>query len=135
MCLLVDREVSLRNREDVRHIGASVELRGGAGLRACQDKSVRIRLLGTHSPRPHSLILFIMAPTTPPLDFKHKQGEEIPTKQKNAIRELHSFRKIPSAAIQIRYKLRELIIRRILNYDVPKRARPTRTGRPQKLTN
>jgi hypothetical protein len=76
-----------------------------------------------------------MTPTTPPLDFKHEAGEEIPTKNKEAIRELHNFAKIPIAVQQIRYKLRESTIRRILNYDAPERARPTRTGRPEKLTD
>jgi hypothetical protein len=70
-----------------------------------------------------------MAPTTPPLDFKHKAGEEIPTKNKKAIRELHNCAKVPITVLQIRYKLGESTIRRILNYDAPERARPTRTGR------
>jgi len=76
-----------------------------------------------------------MAPTTPPLDFDHEKGFEIPTKNKEAIRELHGFGKVPAAALQIRYKLGESTIRRILNYDAPERARPSRTGRPQLLTD
>jgi len=87
------------------------------------------------SPRPHSPISSIMAPTTPPLDFDHEKGFEIPTKNKEAIRELHSFGKVPATALKIRYKLRESTIRRILNYDAPERARPSRTGRPQLLTD
>jgi hypothetical protein len=76
-----------------------------------------------------------MAPATPPLDFKHEAGKEIPTKNKEAIRELHNFAKIPVAVLQIRYELGESTIHRILNYDAPERAGPTRTGRPQKLTD
>ncbi len=76
-----------------------------------------------------------MAPTTPPLHFDHEKGFEIPTKNKEAIRELHGFGKVPVAALQIRYRLGESTIRRILNYDVPERARPSRTGRPQVLTD
>jgi len=70
-----------------------------------------------------------MAPTTPPLDFDHEKGFEIPTKNKEAIRELYGFGKVLAAALQIRYKLGESTIRRILNYDAPKRARLSRTGR------
>ena len=76
-----------------------------------------------------------MAPTTPPLDFKHEAGEEIPTKNKEAIHELHNFAKVPIAVLQIRYKLGKSTICRVLNYDALERARPTRTGRPQKLTD
>jgi hypothetical protein len=76
-----------------------------------------------------------MAPTTPPLDFKHEAGEEILTKNKEAIRELHGFAEVPIAAIQIRFKLAESTIRRILNYDKPERARPTRARHPQRLTD
>jgi transposase len=76
-----------------------------------------------------------MAPTTPPLDFIHEKGFEIPTKHKEAIRQLHRFAKISVPALQIRYDLGESTIRRILEYDIPERARPTRTGRPQLLTD
>jgi hypothetical protein len=76
-----------------------------------------------------------MATTTPPLDFIHEKGFEIPTKHKEAIRQLHRFAKISVPALQIRYGLGESIIRRILEYDIPERARPTRTGRPQLLTD
>jgi len=34
-------------------------------------------------------------PTTPPLDFDHHPGDEIPTKHKEAIRQLYSFAKVP----------------------------------------
>jgi hypothetical protein len=33
--------------------------------------------------------------STPPLDFDHKKGYEIPTKHKEAIRQLHWFGKVP----------------------------------------
>ena len=33
-------------------------------------------------------------PTTPPLDFVHKKGHGIPTKHKEAIRQLYNFVKI-----------------------------------------
>jgi hypothetical protein len=76
-----------------------------------------------------------MAPTTPPLDFIHEKGFEIPTKHKEAIRQLHCFTKISVPALQIRYGLRESIIRHILEYNILERARPMRTGRPQLLIN
>jgi hypothetical protein len=76
-----------------------------------------------------------MPPTTPPLDFEHEKGFEIPTKHKEAIRQLHAFVKVPVLALEARYKLGNSIIRRILNYDAPERARPIRTGRPQLLTD
>jgi hypothetical protein len=76
-----------------------------------------------------------MPPTTPPLDFIYEKGFEIPTKHKEAIRQLHRFAKISVPALQIRYNLRESTIRCILEYDHPERARPTKTGRPQLLTD
>jgi hypothetical protein len=33
--------------------------------------------------------------STPLLDFDHQKGYEIPTKHKEAIRQLHWFRKVP----------------------------------------
>ena len=71
-----------------------------------------------------------MPPTTPPLDFDHKKGFEILIKEKNAIRELVGFAKMPIGAIEARYKLSNSTIHRILTYDAPERARPIRTGRP-----
>jgi hypothetical protein len=41
----------------------------------------------------------IMASTTPPLDFQHENGEEILTKNKEAIRELNCFAKVPITAL------------------------------------
>ena len=71
-----------------------------------------------------------MPSTTPPLDFKHEKGFKIPTKHKEAIRQLHAFIKVLVLALEARYKLGNLIIRRILNYDAPERARPIRIGHP-----
>jgi hypothetical protein len=76
-----------------------------------------------------------MPKTPPPLDFDHQKGYEIPTKHKEAIRQLHDFAKVPTPVLETRYKLGNTTIRRILNYDVPERARPTRTGRPQLLSD
>ncbi len=44
-----------------------------------------------------------MPPTTPPLDFNHLLGEEIPTKHKEAIRQLYRFAKVPIEALMARY--------------------------------
>ena len=74
-----------------------------------------------------------MPPTTPPLVFNHLPGQEIPTKDKEAIRQLYGFAKVPIEALMDQYKLGKSTITRILEYDVPERARITRTGRPQLL--
>jgi transposase len=71
----------------------------------------------------------------PPLDFEHTKGHEIPTKHKEAIRQLHWFGKVSSLDLQKRYKLGESTIRRILGYDKPERARPGRTGPIPKLSD
>ena len=76
-----------------------------------------------------------MAPRTPPLQFDHQPGEEIPTKHKEAIRQLYGFAKIPISRLQQRYSLSYTTICRVLNYDAPERARAGRTGAPQKLTD
>jgi hypothetical protein len=62
-------------------------------------------------------------------------GYEVPTKYKEAIRQLHGFAKMPLEAIIDRYKLSKSRVRKILNYKAPERARPTRTGRPSKLND
>jgi hypothetical protein len=59
-----------------------------------------------------------MAPTTPPLNFIHEKGFEIPTKHKEAIRQLHYFAKILVPTLQICYNLRELTICYILEYNI-----------------
>jgi hypothetical protein len=65
-----------------------------------------------------------MTTTPPPLDFDHEKGFEIPTKYKEAIRQLHWFAKIPVLQPEMRYKLGNPSIRRILSYDYPERVRP-----------
>ena len=64
-----------------------------------------------------------MAPRTPPLDFEHESDAEIPTKHKEAIRQLYGFAKILISQLETRYKLGNSTIRRILAYNAPKRAR------------
>jgi hypothetical protein len=77
-----------------------------------------------------------MAPTTPPpLDFNHQKGFEIPTKHKEAIRQLHWFGKVPDCALMVRYRLGNTIIRKILGYSAPERRRPHRTGPTFLLSN
>jgi transposase len=73
--------------------------------------------------------------TTPPLDFDHKKGFEIPMKHKDAIRQLYWFGKIPKLQLQARYNLGDTTIDQILAYDTPSRKRPTRVGRPKKLSD
>jgi hypothetical protein len=69
-----------------------------------------------------------MTTTPPPLDFQHLPGYEIPTKHKEAIRQLHWFGHVPVSLIMVRYRLGETSVRRILSYDYPERRRPNRTG-------
>ncbi|KAG4430256.1 hypothetical protein IFR05_014252, partial [Cadophora sp. M221] len=76
-----------------------------------------------------------MPPATPPLDFDHQKGDEIPTKHKEAIRQLYGFAKVPIEVLMTRYKLGKSTITKILNYDAPERARISRTGRPSLLTD
>ena len=66
--------------------------------------------------------------TPPPLDFQHKKGYEIPTKHKEAMRQLHWFGKVPVCALMVRYKLGDTTIRKILGYPYPERQRPNRKG-------
>jgi hypothetical protein len=74
--------------------------------------------------------LKIMPPTPPPLDFDHQPGFEIPTKHKEAIRQLHGFAGKLVEELMARYQLGKSTINRILSYEYLERARPTRTGRP-----
>ena len=71
----------------------------------------------------------------PPLDFDHEKGFEIPTKHKEAIRQLHWVGKIPVSQLETRYELGNSSIRRILTYDYPERVRPNRTGPTFKLSD
>ena len=76
-----------------------------------------------------------MAPRTPPLVFHHLPNEEIPTKHKEAIRQLYGFAKIPVELLMTRYKLGRSTIEKILRYDAPERTRISRIGRPSLLTD
>jgi dephospho-CoA kinase len=67
-----------------------------------------------------------MPPTTPPLDFDHQPGYEIPTKHKEAIRQLYGFAKVPIARLMVRYNLGRSTITKILDYDKPERTRRKR---------
>ena len=76
-----------------------------------------------------------MPPTTPPLDFNHLPGEEIPTKHKEAIRQLYGFAKVPVERLIERYELGKSTINRVLAYDKLERARDGRKGRPTILSD
>ena len=67
-----------------------------------------------------------MPPTTPPLDFDHDPGYEIPTKHKEAIRQLYGFAKIPIEGLIERYHLGRTTIVKILEYEKLERARQKR---------
>ncbi len=71
----------------------------------------------------------------PPLDFHHEKGFEIPTKHKEAIRQLHWFAKIPISWLETQYELSNSSVCRILTYDYPERVRPQRTGPEFKLSD
>ena len=53
----------------------------------------------------------------PPPHFTHLPGEEIPTKHKEAIRQLYGFAKIPVEVLSTRYKLGRTTIERVLDYE------------------
>jgi len=71
---------------------------------------------------------------TPPMSVR-KPGEEIKTKHKEAMRQLFKFAKIGLQQLEGYYKLGDSTVRKILQYNVPERARPTRTGRPRESLN
>lgn len=73
--------------------------------------------------------------STPPLDFDHQKGYEIPTKHKEAIRQLPWFGKVPKIQLQERYKLGDTTINWILGYKAPERKRPNRVGKPKKFSD
>jgi hypothetical protein len=60
-----------------------------------------------------------MPPTTPPLVFDHLPGQEIPTKHKEAIRQLYGFEKVSIEALMDQHKLGKSTIIRILEYNAP----------------
>ena len=74
-----------------------------------------------------------MASTPPPPELL--PGYEVPTKHKEAIRQLYGFAKMPVELIMDRYKLSKSGVRKILDYEALERSRPTRTGRPRLLNN
>jgi hypothetical protein len=73
--------------------------------------------------------------STPPLDFDHQKGYEIPTKHKEAIRQLHWFGKVLKLQLQERYHLGDTTIDRILAHAKPERERPNRVGLAKKLSD
>ena len=73
-------------------------------------------------------------PTTPPPP-ELLPGYEVPTKHKEAICQLHGFTKIPIEDIMDWYKLSKSGVRKILDYEAPEWAWPTRTGWPHKLND
>lgn len=73
--------------------------------------------------------------TPPPFEFKHQPGYEILTQDKEAIRQLHWFGKVPRKLLEGQYNLEESTIRRILSYSGPERARPNKVGPAQHLTD
>ena len=76
-----------------------------------------------------------MPPGTPPLQFNHQLAQQIPTKHKEAIRQLYGFAKIPIEGLIAQYKLGRSIITKILEYEALERSRVSRTGRPSLLTD
>jgi transposase len=73
--------------------------------------------------------------TPPNLMPDHQLGFEIRTKHKEAIRHLHSLANWGASALAKVYKTGRSTIIRILQYNAPERARPTRTGRPRFLNH
>jgi hypothetical protein len=73
-------------------------------------------------------------PTTPPMP-EHLPGYEIATKHKEAIRQLYKFAKIGLQQLAGYYAIGESTVRRVLQYDQPERARPTRTRRLRESLN
>jgi hypothetical protein len=61
--------------------------------------------------------------------------DKIPTKHKEAIRELATFGKKSVEQLSLRYELGDSTIRRILSYEAPECARPGRTGLKHLLTD
>ena len=67
-----------------------------------------------------------MPPITPPLDFNHKLGYEIPMKYKEAIRQLYDFAKVPIELLMDWYHLGRSTIVKVLDYDKPEHTRRKR---------
>jgi glycerol-3-phosphate O-acyltransferase len=64
-----------------------------------------------------------------------KPGEEIKTKHKEAMRQLFRLAKIGLQQLRGYYDLGDSTIRKILQYDVPERARATWTDRAREFLN
>jgi hypothetical protein len=62
-------------------------------------------------------------------------GYKILTKYKEAIRQLYKFAKIGLQQLEGYYNLTYTTIRKILQYNVPEKTCPTRTGRPRESLN
>jgi hypothetical protein len=73
-------------------------------------------------------------PNTPPMP-EHVLGDEILTKHKEAIRQLYKQAKFMPSHLAVLYHVGESSINRVLRYDAPERARPTRTGPVYKLND
>ena len=83
---------------------------------------------------PNKNICKMDRPITPPMP-EHVPGDEILTKHKEAIRQLYKQAKFMPAHLAVLYNIRESSINRVLRYDKPERARPTRTGATRKLND
>jgi hypothetical protein len=62
-------------------------------IKCLTSRDLRVRVFSD----PPTLIVthFTMPPTTPPLDFIPQPGNKLPTKHKEAIRQLYGFAKTP----------------------------------------
>jgi hypothetical protein len=72
--------------------------------------------------------------STPPISPRDP-GAEIKTKHKEAIRQLHKRAKYSVELLMAEYHLGKSTLCKILNYDIPERARPMHTGRPKLLSD
>jgi hypothetical protein len=79
-------------------------------------------------PHPPNIIKIMNPPMTPPMP-EWQQGFEIPTKRKEAMRQLYKYAKIGLQALSGYYRISSWTVSRVLQYDQPGRKRPTRTGR------
>jgi hypothetical protein len=87
---------ALFSRFCLRALGPSARLASQRGLCAFR---LLLRLTEKYSVNP------TMPTTLPLLDFDHQKGFEIPTKYKEATRQLYNFANVPTGALEFRYKL------------------------------
>jgi transposase len=73
-------------------------------------------------------------PFTPPMPDR-LPGEEIHTKHKEAMRQLHRQAQFGPSTLATRYNVHRSSVIKVLKYNKPERAREGRTGRPRILTN